>query len=413
MSKRVVITGMGLVSPLGSEIDEVWNNVLAGKSGVRTIDRFDTEDYSSKIAGLINDFSIEGYLEAKESRRMDLFVQYGIVAALKAVKDANLEITEENAYDVAVIVSSGIGGMDTLCKQNQALVTRGPRRVSPFFIPMMIPNILSGHISIKTGAKGPNMCVVSACATGTHSIGEGFRNIQRGDAKVAIVGGAEAPVIPLGVAGFTSMKALSTRNDEPERASRPFDKDRDGFVIAEGGAVLVLEEYEYAKARGAHIYAEVVGYGATADAFHITAPVEDGSGAAAAMKRAIADAGISPEEVGYINAHGTSTPKNDVIETRAIKSVFAEHAKNLLINSTKSMSGHMLGAAGAFELAITALSLKNGIFHKTLNLENPDPECDLNYIQNGPVEADIKYGLSNSLGFGGHNGVLLLKKYEG
>jgi len=412
MANRVVITGMGAVTPLGNEIETLWENLLAGKSGVRLIDRFDTEEFSSKIAGLVNDFSIEGYIDAKDARRMDQFVQYGLVASCKAIEDAKLNIDESNAHRVGVVVGSGIGGMQTLCDQHSILVEKGPRRLSPLFIPMMIPNILAGQISIYTGAKGPNFCVVTACATATHSIGEAFKTIQRGQADIIISGGAEAPVIPLGVGGFTAMKALSTRNDEPQKASRPFDRDRDGFVIGEGAGILVLEELEHALKRGAKIYGEVVGYGASGDAYHITAPEDNGSGAVRAMRAAIKDAGIEPEDVGYINAHGTSTELNDVIESRAIKTLFGAHAKKLLVNSTKSMTGHLLGAAGAVEGIVTALSLQKGLFHQTMNLENPDEECDLNYIPGKNAEADITYGLSNSFGFGGHNGVLLFKRYE-
>ncbi len=412
MKKRVVITGIGAVTPVGCDINEMWENLCAGKSGVRTIDRFDTEEYASKIAGLVNDFSFEGYIDPKEARRMDQFIQYGLVAALKAVEDSGLQIDGNTADKTAVIVGSGIGGMDTLCQQHSVLVEKGPRRVSPFFIPMMIPDMLAGYISIKTGAKGPNFCVVTACATGTNSIGEAFKTIQRGDALAAITGGAEAPVIPMGVSGFTAMKALSTRNDEPQRASRPFDKDRDGFVVGEGAGILVIEEYEHAKARNAHIYAELIGYGASGDAYHITAPQDTGDGAARAMRMAINDAGISPDDVDYINAHGTSTQLNDVIETRAIKTVFGEHVKDIRINSTKSMTGHLLGAAGGVEAIVTALSLEKGMLHPTLNLDAPDPECDLDYVPHKSVKADIKYALSNSFGFGGHNAVLLMKKYE-
>ncbi len=413
MSKRVVITGIGAISPVGKEVEEIWNNIMNGESGVEEIDRFDVSEYSSRIAGLVKDYNSDDYISKKQQRRMDKFIQYGIIAAMKALKHSGLEITEEIAEDVAVIVSSGIGGMETLCNQHSRLENRGPRRVSPFFIPKMIPNILSGYISIRTGAKGPNMSVITACATGTHSIGEGFKMIKNNDAKAAIVGGAESPVVPLGLAGFCAMRALSTRNEEPTKASRPFDKDRDGFVMAEGGAVLILEELERAKRRKANIYAEVIGYGASADAYHITAPQESGEGAAIGMKKAIKDAGIKPEQIDYINAHGTSTPLNDVTETKAIKSVFGDHAENLYINSTKSMTGHLLGATGAFEALVTALSLKHGKMHQTINLENPDPECDLNYLADGPVEDDsIEYGMTNSFGFGGQNGILVLKKYN-
>lgn len=412
MKKRVVITGMGAVTPVGNELNDIWSNLLAGKSGVRTIDRYENDDIYSKIAGLVNDFSSEGYIDPKEARRMDLFIQYGMVAGIKAFRDSGLTIDEKNNDRVGVIVSSGIGGMETFSKQHEVLMTKGAGRISPFFVPMLIPNILSGYLSINIGAKGPNFCIVTACASGTHSIGEAFKIIQRGDADAMLAGGAEAPIIPIGVGGFCALKALSARNDEPTRASRPFDKDRDGFVIAEGAGVIMLEEYEHAKARGAKIYAEMVGYGLSGDAFHITAPQDTGDGAMRAMKMAIKDAGIKPEDMQYINAHGTSTDLNDPIETRAIKAVFGNHAQKLLINSTKSMSGHLLGAAGGLEAIVTVLSIKNNKVHQTLNLENPDPECDLNYVPGAPQTCDIQYALSTSLGFGGHNGVVLFKKYE-
>ncbi len=412
MKKRVVITGMGAVTPVGNELNDIWSNLLAGKSGVRTIDRYENSEIYSKVAGLVNDFSSEGYIDPKEARRMDLFIQYGMVAGIKAFRDSGLTIDEKNNDRIGVIVSSGIGGMETFSKQHEVLMTKGAGRISPFFVPMLIPNILSGYLSISIGAKGPNLCVVTACASGTHSIGEAFKIIQRGDADAMLAGGAEAPILPIGVGGFCALKALSARNDEPTRASRPFDKDRDGFVIAEGAGVIMLEDYEHAKARGAKIYAEIVGYGLSGDAYHITAPQDTGDGAIRAMKMAIKDAGIKPEDLQYINAHGTSTDLNDPIETRAIKAVFGAHAQKLLINSSKSMSGHMLGAAGGFEAIVMALSIQKSKVHQTLNLENPDPECDLNYVPGAPKDCEIQYALSTSLGFGGHNGVVLFKKYE-
>lgn len=412
MKKRVVITGMGAVTPVGNELNDIWSNLLAGKSGVRTIDRYENSEIYSKVAGLVNDFSSEGFIDPKEARRMDLFIQYGMVAGIKAFRDSGLTIDEKNNDRVGVIVSSGIGGMETFSKQHEVLMTKGAGRISPFFVPMLIPNILSGYLSISIGAKGPNLCVVTACASGTHSIGEAFKIIQRGDADAMLAGGAEAPILPIGVGGFCALKALSARNDEPTRASRPFDKDRDGFVIAEGAGVIMLEDYEHAKARGAKIYAEMVGYGLSGDAYHITAPQDTGDGAIRAMKMAIKDAGIKPEDLQYVNAHGTSTDLNDPIETRAIKAVFGAHAQKLLINSSKSMSGHMLGAAGGFEAIVMALSIQKGKVHQTLNLENPDPECDLNYVPGAPKKCEIQYALSTSLGFGGHNGVVLFKKYE-
>ncbi len=411
MNKRVVITGAGAVSPLGCEIDKIWQRLLNGESGVSKVERFDTEGLTSKIAGHVKEFEPKEYINPREMRKLDKFTQYGITAAKKAVANSGIEINEKNANRVAVIVSTGMGGMETLCNQYDNLRDYGARRVSPYLIPMMIPNILAGHISIDTGAKGPNMSIVTACATGTHSIGEGFKMIQRGDVDAAIVGGSEAPLIPLAVAGFSSMRALSTRNDDPQKASRPFDKDRDGFVIAEGAAVLVIETLESAQARGANIIAEIIGYGASGDAHHITAPIENGEGAASAMLKAINDAGIKKEDIQYVNAHGTSTPLNDTMETRAIKTAFGEHANNLYVNSTKSMTGHMLGAAGALEAIVTAKSLKNGVVHKTLNFENPGDELDLNYCKE-MIKDDIQYAISNSFGFGGQNGVLVFKKYS-
>ncbi|MEK0313311.1 beta-ketoacyl-ACP synthase II [Cohnella sp. 56] len=412
MAHRVVVTGMGVVSSLGTDLNTFWDNLLSGKSGVSLIEAFDTADYPTKIAAEVKNWEPEAHgIDKKEARRMDRFVQFGLAASLSAVKDAGLEIgVNAEADRVGVSVGSGIGGLGTWEDQHTILMEKGPRRVSPFFIPMMIANMASGQISIVTGAKGPNTTAVTACATGTHSIGDSYKLIQRGDADVMICGGAEATIRPIAVAGFSNMRAMSTRNDEPEKASRPFDTDRDGFVMGEGAGVLILESLEHATARGAHIYAEVVGYGMSGDAHHMTEP--DPDGAARCMARAIKDAGISPEEIGYINAHGTSTPVGDKSETEAIKRTFGEHAGKLAVSSTKSMTGHMLGAAGGVEAVIVGLALQNGVLPPTINLDNQDPECDLDYVPNVPRQADVKVALSNSFGFGGHNATIILRKYE-
>lgn len=411
MNRRVVITGIGAVTPLGNSAEETWSAIKAGKSGVGPLTRLDTEKFPAKVAAEVKDFDIEQYIDRKEARKMDRFTHYALAASIMAVKDADLTITDEIAPKVGVWIGSGIGGMETYEKQMEVFQERGVRRVSPFFVPMMIPNMASGQVSIHLGAKGINSCSVTACASGTNSIGDAFKVIQRGDADAMITGGAEAPIVNMAVAGFCSSTALSL-NPEAKTASRPFDKDRDGFVIAEGAGILVLEEYEFAKARGAKIYAEVIGYGATGDAYHITAPAPNGEGAARAIQQAIDDAGIDPTQVGYINAHGTSTPYNDLFETMAVKSVFGEHAYNLAMSSTKSMTGHLLGAAGGVETIFTALALKEGILPPTINLETPDPECDLDYVPNIAREASVEYAMSNSLGFGGHNASLLLKKVD-
>ncbi|CAI6024820.1 beta-ketoacyl-ACP synthase II [Cohnella sp. JJ-181] len=412
MAHRVVVTGMGVVTSLGTDLDTFWNSLLSGKSGVSLIEAFDTADYPTKIAAEIKNWEPEAHgIDKKEARRMDRFVQFGLAASLSAVKDAKLEIgVNADADRVGVSVGSGIGGLGTWEDQHTILMEKGPRRVSPFFIPMMIANMASGQISIVTGAKGPNTTAVTACATGTHSIGDSFKLIQRGDADVMICGGAEATIRPIAVAGFSNMRAMSTRNDEPHKASRPFDTDRDGFVMGEGAGVLILESLEHATARGARIYAEVIGYGMSGDAHHMTEP--DPDGAARCMARAIKDAGIAPEEIGYINAHGTSTPVGDKSETEAVKRTFGDHAKQLAVSSTKSMTGHMLGAAGGVEAVIVGLALQNGVLPPTINLDNQDPECDLDYIPNVPRKADVKVALSNSFGFGGHNATVILRKYE-
>lgn len=370
-------------------------------------------DFDAKIAGEVKDFNPHDYIDKKEAKRMDRFTQFGVAAAKMALEDANLEVNEENAEDVGVIVASGIGGIETLEQQHKVLLEKGPGRVSPFLIPMMILNMVAGQISIVTGAKGPNSTIVTACASSTHSIGEAFRLLQRGDAKVVISGGTEAAITPLGLAGFCSLKALSTRNDEPQKASRPFDAERDGFVMGEGACMVILETLDHALSRGAHIYAEVAGYGLTGDAYHITAPDPAGLGAARSMKMAIKDAGLEPTAIDYINAHGTSTNMNDKFETIAIKNVFGDAAYQVNISSTKSMTGHLLGAAGAVEFAVISLAVQDDIIPPTTNYENPDPDCDLNYTPNQAKATKVKAALSNSLGFGGHNATILVKKYEG
>lgn len=411
MKHRVVVTGMGVVTSLGSDLPTLWNNLLAGKSGISQIEAFDTSDYTTKIAAEIKDFDPSVYIDKKELRKMDRFVQFGVAASKMAVEDAGLRIGENaDPEKVGVVVGSGIGGLGTWEDQHTILMNKGPRRVSPFFIPMMIANMASGQISMITGAKGPNTAAVSACATGTHSIGDSFKMIQRGDADVMICGGAEATIRPIGMAGFCSMRAMSTRNEEPEKASRPFDIDRDGFVMGEGSGVMVLESLEHAKARGARIYAEVIGYGMSGDAYDMVEP--DPEGAARSMNKALKDAGIAPEEIDYINAHGTSTPVGDKSETTAIKKVFGEHAYKLAVSSTKSMTGHLLGAAGGVEAVIVGLTLQNGVIPPTANLDNQDPELDLDFVPNKPREADVKVALSNSFGFGGHNATIILRKYE-
>jgi len=411
MKRRVVITGIGAVTPLGNTAEETWANIKAGKSGVGPLTRIDVEKFPAKVAAEVKDFDIEQYVEKKEARKMDRFTHYALASSIMAVKDANLEINENNADRIGVWIGSGIGGMETYENQFMTFQERGVRRVSPFFVPMMIPNMASGQVSIYLGAKGINSCSVTACASGTNSIGDAFKVIQRGDADAMITGGAEAPIVNMAVAGFCASTALSL-NPDPSTASRPFDASRDGFVIAEGAGILVLEEYEFAKARGAKIYAEIIGYGATGDAYHITAPAPNGEGAARAIKQAIEDGEIDPSLVGYINAHGTSTQYNDLFETMAVKSVFGEHAYNLAMSSTKSMTGHLLGAAGGVEAIFTALALKEGILPPTINLITPDPECDLDYVPGEAREASIEYAMSNSLGFGGHNASLLFKKID-
>jgi 3-oxoacyl-[acyl-carrier-protein] synthase II len=402
---------MGIVTSLGSDLETFWSNLVAGKSGVSRIESFDVSEYPTQIAAEIKDFNPEDYIDRKEARRMDRFVQFAVAAGKMAVQDAGLELgVNVDPERVGVIVGSGIGGLGTWEEQHSILLEKGPKRVSPFFIPMMIANMASGQISMSIGAKGPNTTAVTACATGTHSIGDSFKLIQRGDADAMICGGAEATIRPTGLAGFCSMRAMSTRNDEPEKASRPFDAERDGFVMGEGSGVLVLESLEHAVKRGARIYAEVIGYGMSGDAYHITDP--DPDGAARCMQRALKDAGIEPEAIDYINAHGTSTPVGDRSETLAIKKAFGDHAYKLAVSSTKSMTGHLLGAAGGIESVILALTLKNGVIAPTINLENRDPECDLDYVPNAARKSDVKTALSNSFGFGGHNATIVMRKYE-
>jgi len=414
--RRVVITGLGAITPLGQTVKETWENLVKGKSGVGYIDRFDTSNLPVKIAAQIRNFDPLKRLSQKEAgvpiKKLDLFSIYALWAAEEAIEDSALLKGPFDPDRVGVIIASGIGGIETLEREIIVGYTKGYDRISPYLIPMMIPDMASGLIAIKYRFKGPNYCTVSACASSAHAIGDAFRLIRYGDADVMIVGGSEAPIIPTAVAGFSSMKALSTRNDEPEKASRPFDRDRDGFVMGEGAVVLVLEEYEHAMRRGAKIYAEIVGYGATADAYHITAPCVDGEGAVKCILRALEDAKLSPEEVDYINAHGTSTKLNDAVETLAIKKVFGERAYKIPISSTKSMIGHLLGAAGAIEALATIMTIHIGIIHPTINYENPDPECDLDYVPNEARKKEVNVAISNSFGFGGHNVCLVFKKFE-
>ena len=413
MERRVVITGIGLVSPLGIGTVQTWEALLAARSGIGTITRFDTAEYPAKIAGEVRGFDPAAYSPAKEVKKSDLFIHYALAATQFAIEDAKLSISETNAERVGVYIGSGIGGLPSIERQHAELLQRGPRRISPFFIVGLIINLASGQVSIRYGAKGPNLANSTACSTGTHAIGDSARLIARGDADVMICGGTEAVVTPLAVGGFSAMRALSTRNDEPEKASRPFDADRDGFVIGEGAGIVILEELGLALQRGAPVYAEVAGYGCSADAFHISAPSEDGDGPVRVMRNTLADAGASPAAVDYINAHGTSTPIGDKIETMAIKTVFGDHARKLMVSSTKSMTGHLLGAAGGLETGITALAVKHGVIPPTINYARKDPECDLDYVPNEARRARITYALNNSFGFGGTNASLLLKRLEG
>ncbi|MGN1035653.1 MAG: beta-ketoacyl-ACP synthase II [Rhodocyclaceae bacterium] len=409
--KRVVITGLGAISPIGNTVEETWQNALKGVSGIDLITKFDTTNFSVKFAAEVKNFKVADYIPAKDARRMDVFIHYGMAASIQAIRDAGLENNENiNKQRVGVAVGSGIGGLPNIENTQTEYLKTGTKRISPFFIPGTIINMISGNISVMYGYQGPNLAIVTACSTGTHSIGEAARLIQYGDADIMIAGGSEAVVCPLAIGGFAAARALSTRNDDPKTSSRPFDKDRDGFVLGEGAGVLVLEEYEHAKARGAKIYAEIAGFGMTADAHHMTAPLEDGSGAARCMSLALQNADLSPNDVDYINAHGTSTPLGDVAETTAIKAAFGATAKNLVVNSTKSMTGHLLGAAGGIEAVFTALAIKNQISPPTINIFNQDERCDLDYCANQARQMEIRAALSNSFGFGGTNGTLAFKR---
>jgi len=408
--RRVVVTGLGIISPLGNAVQEAWDNALAGKPGITRITRFDPSRLASQIAGEVKGFDVAPYMSPKEARRMDLFIHYGMAAGLQAWRDGGFQVTPENAERVGINFGSGIGGLPLIESMHAELEKNGPRRISPFFIPGSIINMIAGLLSIEIGAKGPNLAMVTACTTSTHCIGEAAKSIRYGDADVMIAGGAEAVVTELAIGGFAAARALSTRNDDPATASRPWDKERDGFVLGEGAGAMMIEEYEHAKARGAKIYCEVVGYGVSADAFHMTAPPEDGDGGYRAMRNALKDAGLSPEQIDYINAHGTSTPLGDVAETKAIKRLLGARAPKVAVNSTKSMTGHLLGAAGGVEAVFTALALRDQVSPPTINLRNPDPECDLDYVPNEARKMTIRAALSNSFGFGGTNGTLVLSR---
>jgi 3-oxoacyl-[acyl-carrier-protein] synthase II len=410
---RVVVTGLGALTPIGNTADEFWSALLQGRSGVGPITRFDATDYPTRIAGEIKNFDLLAFVDKKEARRLDPFLQYAMASAVMAVQDAALDTEKVDGSRFGVLIGSGIGGISTLLETHKTLLDKGPDRVSPFFIPMMIINMASGLVSMRFGAKGPNSSVVTACATGNHAIGDSFKIIQRGDADVMIAGGSEAIVIPLTIAGFCAMKAMSTRNDEPTKAMRPFDANRDGFVCGEGAGLVVLESLDHARARDARIYAEIVGYGLTSDAHHLTAPDPEGDGAARAMAGALRDGGLDASAVGYINAHGTSTPYNDKFETLAIKRVFGDHARRLAVSSTKSMTGHMLGAAGGVEAIATALALHHGVLPPTINYETSDPDCDLDYVPNQARKQDVEVALSNAFGFGGTNATLAFRSYVG
>ncbi len=411
-SRRVVVTGLGLVSPVGIGVKEGWGSIVSGRSGVGLVTKFDTEGYACRIAGEVKGFEPERFMPAKLVKRLDPFVQYAIAASEEAWEDSGLDSDKVDPDRIGVITGCGLGGLGSIEFYRDILVKRGPRRVSPFFIPMAIPNMASGQISILFGAKGPNTVVCTACAAGTHAVGQAFKEIQRGAADVMFCGGTEAVITELALAGFGSLKALSTRNDEPQRASRPFDRDRDGFVIGEGSGMLIIESLDHAKRRGARIRAEICGFGLTGDAYHMTAPPDDGEGGARAMKEALKDASMAPEDIDYINAHGTSTPLNDSCETKAIKTIFGGHAYKIPVSSTKSMTGHLLGGAGGVEAVFTVKALEDGIVPPTINYENPDPECDLDYVPNEAREMDIHTAMSNSFGFGGTNGVLIFKRFD-
>lgn len=413
MKKRVVVTGLGAITPIGIGVEEYWQSLLAGKSGIGKVTRFDVSEYGTQIAGEVKGFEPGNFMDKKEARRMDRFTQYAVAASKMALENSGLDLEKTDRDRVGTLIGSGIGGMETLHDQYKVLFEKGPNRISPFFVPMMIANIASGQVSIMNGLQGPCMTVVTACATGTNAIGEAFKLIQRGDADVMVCGGTEATISEAALAGFSSMKALSARNDEPEKASRPFERDRDGFVMGEGAGIVVLETLEHAQARGAKIYAEMIGYGSNADAYHITAPAPEGSQAAKCMEMALKDGGIAPHEVDYINAHGTSTPLNDKNETLAIKRLFGDHAKKLAVSSTKSMTGHLLGAAGGIEFIACCMSVANDMVHPTINYENPDPELDLDYVPNKARKQVVNVAMSNSFGFGGHNATVMVKKFQG
>ncbi len=411
-TKRVVVTGCGMITPIGIGVEKTWNGLISGISGIGKITQFDASAFPTQIAGEVEGFNPEDYIEQKEIKKMDRFIHFAIASAKMALNDSGLKIDETNAERVGVIVGSGIGGLHTIERYHSVLIEKGPKRITPFFIPMLVVNLASGQISIIVGAKGPNSAVATACATGSHAIGDAYKIIQRGDADVMIAGGAEAVITPLGVGGFNAMKALSTRNDEPQKASRPFDKDRDGFVMGEGAGILILERLENAVSRGAKIYAEIVGYGMTADAYHITAPSPGGEGAARCMTVALKDGKIDPAEINYINAHGTSTKFGDELETNAIKKVFGSHAYQIAVSSTKSMTGHLLGAAGGVEAIIAILSTYNNHVPPTINLDSPDPECDLDYVPHTSRQMTVNYAITNSFGFGGTNACLIFKKFQ-
>jgi 3-oxoacyl-[acyl-carrier-protein] synthase II len=408
--RRVVVTGIGVVSPLGTGNGKNWEALTAGRSGIDRITRFDATDFPVRIAAEVKDFVAEDFIDKKEIKKMDLFIQYALGAAHFAMEDSGFQVTEENAERVGVLIGAGLGGLPSIERYHTALLEGGYKKISPFFIPMLIINLAPGHVSMRYGAKGPNISSVSACATSTHSIGDAYHIIRRGDADAMIAGGTESTITPLGIGGFAVMKALSDRNDDPRAASRPFEKNRDGFVMGEGAGILILEEYESARKRGAKIYAEVAGYGLTGDAYHLTAPAPGGEGAARCMRMALKNAGLNPEAVDYINAHGTSTPMNDLYETMAIKTVFGDRAKKLMVSSTKSMTGHALGAAGGLEAVFTLMAMDKGVVPPTINYQEPDPECDLDYVPNTPRDARVNCALSNNFGFGGTNATLLFKK---
>lgn len=410
IGRRVVVSGLGLVCPVGNTVGESWEAILAGRSGIGPITHFDVSNFSVRFGGSIRNFDVLEFIEAKEARKMDPFIHYGLAASVEAIKDSGIEVNEENAHRIGVCIGSGIGGLPGIENTYGTFLKGGPRRISPFFVPSNIVNMVAGDVSIKFGLKGPNYSIVSACATGTHSIGDAARLIAYGDADVMIAGGAEMATCPTGLGGFASAKALSTRNDDPERASRPWDKDRDGFVLSDGAGVVILEEFEHARRRGARIYAEVIGFGMSSDAYHMTAPAPDGKGASICMRAALRDAGVEPDTVAYVNAHGTSTPAGDKAESDALKMVFGDHAYKLAVSSTKSMVGHMLGAAGGAEAVFSVLAIRDNVAPPTINLESPDPECDLDYVPNTAREMKIDLALSNSFGFGGTNGTLVFRR---